>query len=422
LNPKRNILLLTHRVPYPPNRGDRIRAYHSLRYLSRQGNVWLGALADEPVEPGVKEHLQQLCREVALVPLAQQRRWVNAAWSLLGGETATAGLFRSSQLRGVVRQWTASTQFDAVVIFCSSMAQYLDAADAARANIIVDLVDVDSEKWFDYAKNARGPKRWLYLLEARRVRRLEQALARRANALTVVTEPEAQLLRSFCSAAEIHAVGNGVDTDYFHPGAAGRPAEPLHAVFVGVLDYHANVDGLCWFCENVWPQVKISLPEATFSIVGRRPTPTVRQLQRFPGINVVGEVDDVRDHLARATVSIAPLRIARGVQNKVLEAMAAGVPVLASPQALTGLELQPGRDALCAQTPADWHSQLVRLLTGDALRSELAARGRAYVERHHSWQRQLAQLGDLINATRSAGSTATAPADHHDLQPAVAHS
>ncbi len=391
-----NILLLTHRIPFPPNRGDRIRAYHLLKHLCRVGNVWLGSLADEPFNRESETHLRELCEDIAVAELGKYRRWVSGAWSLATGGSATEGLFRSGHLRRKLQSWAQQTKFDAIVIFCSSMAQFLDDVESRDSVSVVDLVDVDSQKWFDYSAAASGAKSWLYRLEGRRVRALEESLARRVDYLTVVSEPEAELFRSFCAAGTITAVNNGVDTEYFHPDSVPETAEPAHCVFVGVLDYRANVDGLCWFCENVWQQVKKSVPHATFSIVGRRPTQTVERLGRFAGVNVVGEVADVRSYLARASASIAPLRIARGVQNKVLEAMAAGVPVIATNAALTGLELQPGRDALVADDATQWHENLTRLLTDEALQAELSAAGRAYVVNHHCWERKLSKFDELL--------------------------
>ncbi|HAY80137.1 MAG TPA: sugar transferase [Planctomycetaceae bacterium] len=409
-----DVLFLTHRVPYPPNRGDRIRSYHLLRYLAKRARVHLACLSDEPVPAETQQVLSQLCHRITYAQLHPQLRWLHGARSLLSGRTVTEGLFQARQLRKTVTAWSGDTSFDATLVFCSSMFQYLKTPALQQTPTVVDLVDVDSEKWFDYASGNRGLKRWLYHLEAKRVRRLEQTMANRAQALTVVSEDEAKLFRSFCPTDHMHAVGNGVDTDYF--ALQRTPSSEPQCVFVGVLDYYPNVDGVCWFCEEVWPAVRQAVPTARFSIVGRNPVQKLKDLERLDGVTVVGEVPDVRPHLATANVSIAPLLIARGVQNKVLEAMAAGTPVLASRQALTGLDLAPGVDALLAEDAPAWQRQLVDLLQNETLQSQLAARGRAFVQEHHSWERQLAAFSKLLNLPNASDttSTGTTTADPHN--------
>ncbi len=279
---RRRILYLTHRVPYPPNRGDRIRSYHTLRFLASRCDVDLACLADEPVSENTLHTLQSLCRRVAVSPLAKWKRWARAATSLARGRSATEGLFYSPELAARVHAWAIATRYDAVIAFCSSMAPYLDVAGLRNIPAIVDLVDVDSQKWFDYADQARGPARWLFRWEGRRVRKLEQQLAKRAQALLVVSPAEVNLLRQFCPEAPVHAVPNGVDLDYFSPAPDDASVVGFECVFVGALDYRANIDGLWWFCQEVWPQVQARFPAAEFVIVGRRPVPQVQRLAHGP--------------------------------------------------------------------------------------------------------------------------------------------
>ena len=372
-----------------------------LRYLAERSNVYLASLTDEPLSKETEKALDQLCERHVRAPIHRYRKWVNGAASLAKGRTATEGLFHCKALHQTVSRWARETRFDAAIAFCSSMAQYLPP-ELAGAPTIVDLVDVDSEKWRQYANKSRGPKRWLYGWEARRVRRLECRLAEQVTAMTVVSEAEAELFRSFCPSDRIQAVGNGVDTDYFRPPAERADGESLNCVFIGVLDYYPNEEGICWFCEQVWPQVRQKLPAATLSIVGRHATARVKELSSVAGVEVIGEVPDVRPHLAKAAVSIAPLQIARGVQNKVLEAMSAGTPVLATQEALTGLQAVAGEDAVVAAGAPQWQEELVRLLSDRDLQKKLAINGRNYVERHHSWRRCLAPLAQLAGLARES--------------------
>lgn len=389
-----------HRIPYPPNRGDRIRSYHLLRFLAARHEVHLACLADEPVSAEHAEALEERCRRVAIVRLQDHSRWLRAAASFARGRSATAGLFESPALRKTLSAWSRDTEFDGAVAFCSSMTPYLDVPGLARVPAIVDLVDVDSQKWFDYAAAVSHWKSWLFRLEGRRVRQLEIASARRSCALATVSEAEAELCREHCAPTPVYGISNGVDLDYF--GAAADLAEPdaaeLHCVFVGALDYRANIDGLTWFCRHVWPKLRRRHPQATLTAVGRNPLPAVRRLAEAPGIQIAADVPDVRPYLARATAVIAPLRVARGIQNKVLEAMAARRPVVASSGALEGIDLEIGRHALCANTPGEWLVALSRLFDDAKLRSELAGAGRAFVESRHDWSSRLQPLEELLSS------------------------
>jgi sugar transferase (PEP-CTERM/EpsH1 system associated) len=281
------------------------------------------------------------------------------------------------------------------------MVQFTEIPELAGTPLVVDLVDVDSQKWFDYAAASSGWKKWLFNMEARRVRRLESSLAQRADAVTLVSDAEADIYRSFCPNGKTHAVFNGVDLDYFRPDFPVEQREPNECVFVGVLDYRANVESLIWFCDMVWPHVKARRPEAVFCIVGKNPTTSIRALAARAGIRLVGEVPDVRPYLAESRFSVAPLQIARGVQNKVLEAMAMGTPVIASPQALEGLAAKNGIHAVAASDPRDWQTAMCDLFSDDGRCQQLGREGRAYVEQHHHWDVCMTRLTAILDASHN---------------------
>jgi glycosyltransferase involved in cell wall biosynthesis len=440
-----NLLYLVHRLPYPPDRGDRIRSWHLLRFLAERAEVDVACLADEPVSHEQRRILAGVCRRVAIVPLASRARWFHAARSLAAGRSATEGLFYSRQLAETVAHWAGETRYDRVVAFCSSMGAYLELPGLADVPKLVDFVDVDSQKWFDYAAQARGFKRLLFSLEGRRVRRLETQLARKAASLLVVSGPEANLLRGFCPAANVYAIANGVDLDYFRnpqsadgkgdrhvlpelicgagvspaPRKAGGTPAPQQAhslVFVGALDYRANIDGVTWFCREVWPKVRARYPQAVVSLVGRNPVQAVRELGSLPGVELVGQVPDVRPFMARATVAIAPLRVARGIQNKVLEGAAMGKPVISTKGALEGFDLIPGEHVLQADSPEEWLAAISLLFDNPTERERLARAGQLFVERYHTWAARLAPLNGLLglgdhalSATYEAEALAASP-------------
>jgi polysaccharide biosynthesis protein PslH len=389
-----NVLYLVHRVPYPPDKGDRIRTYHLLRYLARRSAVHLACLADEPVPQETLTVLRGVCARLAVVPLGKRTRLLRAAGSFLRGRTISEGVFHSPALVQVLGDWARETPFHVALASASSLIPYLRSNELRQVPAVVDLIDVDSQKWFDYAAAGGGLRALLYRTEGRRLRALEQTLPLWARAATVVSEPEADLFQQFCPWAGIHAVANGVDLDYF------RPPTPVPAengcVFVGALDYPPNVDAACWFGKEVLPLIHRRHPGACLRLVGRQPLPEVRRLANVPGIEVVGQVPDVRPYVAGAAVAVVPLRIARGLQNKVLEAMAMGKPVVASPQALTALRDKPDLPALTAAEPREWVEQVTHLLDNTSLRRELGTAGRRYVEASHDWERCLEPFEALL--------------------------
>ena len=402
---KRQILFIAHRVPYPPNRGDRIRSFHLIRYLAERADVHLAFLTDEDVPNETKSALESICVNVTYVKLGRIKRWVNALVSFASGRTATEGLFYSSDFRNEIERLSAGNQIDAVMAFCSSVTQYLELSTIREVPTVVDLVDVDSQKWFDYADKTWGPKRWLFCTEGRRLRKLERSIRQRASAVTVVTEQEADLYHSFDPDYRPKVIRNGVDLDYFRPEDSeshrdvhfdsAKPDQHPSAVFVGALDYHANVDGAAWFCKQVWPSVLEQFPDAVFRLVGSRPNAKAISLGQLPGIELIGEVDDVRPYLHRATVVAVPLRVARGIQNKVLEALAAGKPTIVSPQALEGIGAEPGIHLMRASSDLEWTDQVTHLFQSRELRTKIGLEARDFVTREYGWTKQMEELCQL---------------------------
>lgn len=393
-----NILYLVHRVPYPPDKGDRIRNFHVLRYLSNRARVHLACLADEPMPDEDMQALSRFCERLAVVPLAPRMRWVQAASSVARGRTVSEGAFASRQFGETLASWTRETQFSAVLVSASSLVPYLDDDLLRDIPAVVDLVDVDSQKWLDYEAASRGPRAWLYRMEGSRLRRLEHSLPDRMEAVTLVSEAEVSLFRRFRPHGAIHAIPNGVDLNYFQPSFVNGHCATRRdsCVFVGALDYRPNVDGARWFCSEVWPEVVRRRPHATLRLVGRRPNAAVKRLANEPGVELVGQVPDVRPYVAEAEVVVVPLRLARGLQNKVLEAMAMGKAVVASPESLKGIAANPGEHLVAASTPHEWVDAIENLFDDAALRTQLGAAGRQYVEQKHDWDRCLEPFAALL--------------------------
>lgn len=388
------VLYLTHRVPFPPDKGDRIRNYHVLRELARRGRVWLACLADEPVPDNTRAALAGLCERVEVLPVSGKKRWLRAAWSLLTGRSLTEGAFEESGLDAVLKAWVPEAGFSAAVVSASSLAPYLRRNGLEKLPGVVDLVDVDSQKWFDFAASAKPPKRWLYKLEGRRVRTLEKELAETATAVTIVSRAECDLFDSFTRPGCGTVATNGVDLDYFRP-QPDTPTVPVCA-FVGAMDYLPNVDGAVWFANEIWPRIRERSPTAEFRVIGRKPAPAVAKLAGLPGVVVTGSVPDVRPFVASAMVAACPIRIARGLQNKVLEAMAMAKPTVAAPAAIAALGVTVGEHLLSPTTPDEWVNAVCELFENAERRAELGMAAREYVEEHHHWDSCLKPLMDAV--------------------------
>jgi sugar transferase (PEP-CTERM/EpsH1 system associated) len=281
------------------------------------------------------------------------------------------------------------------------MAEYLFRSrhpdKVAAAVRVMDLIDVDSEKWRQYA-NSRPPwAAWIYRYEARCLAAYEAQIVRTFDRVLVVSEAEKGQIPPELQLANLRAMPNGVDLEYFSPAHPGRyeASEPL-LVFTGMMDYWPNVDGVQWFVEHIFPRIRVAVPEVRLLIVGNRPTAQVRKLGGTPGVTVTGFVEDIRDYVGAAEVCVVPLRIARGIQNKLLEAMAMGKPVISTPQAFEGLRAEAGRDVLVAEDEVAFAAAAIQLLADKRRSAELGRNARSCVERNYAWAANLSGLDDLI--------------------------
>ena len=394
----KRLLMVVHRLPYPPDKGERVRAFHELKALSAHFRITLAALRLGPADPAAREALASWCESVLVAPAGGWLGLLRGGLGLLAGRSVTEGYFRSGRLTRRVVAEAQAGPFDLVLAYSSAV---LPLALAAAAPItVMDLVDVDSAKWVSYAERARWPMRWIYAREARGVQALERRAVEQCQAVLLVSEAEVRALG--LASEKLLAVSNGVDTEYFSPMESDEAAAPPSLVFTGTMDYRPNIEGVSWFVAEVWPDVRRQLDRATFTIVGRDPTPAVRRLAETPGVIVTGSVSDVRPYLGRATLAVAPLWIARGVQNKVLEAMAMARSVVGTPAALEGLDVTPGRDVLQAESVAQWRRAILDLCGDPSQRAALGRAARQCVVERYSWAARMKPLVDLcLKATAS---------------------
>jgi sugar transferase (PEP-CTERM/EpsH1 system associated) len=387
-----DLLFLAHRVPYPPDRGDKIRSYNILKHLAERHRVHLATFADDEADVAAAEALRPLVAKLH-VELRTRSKGTAAAIGLLKRSAMSVAAFGNAGLSGFVDRVLADEPIDHVYVFSGQMAQY---APADRP-FVMDFVDMDSRKFADYAAAASAPMRWVWQREAKRLFHFERETARRAVVSLFVTEAEAALFRARTGLSEdcVQALENGVDLAAYEPVPHVRDAAPL-IVFTGQMDYLPNIDAAAAFARDALPLIRTRHPASRFAIVGRNPTSALTSLDGRDGVIVTGGVPEVQSWLARADVVVAPLGIARGLQNKVLEAMAMARPVVASPQAFEGIDAEPGRDLIVADGSAAQAAAVCALLDHPARGEAIGAAARTRVEARYAWDARLAPLDAML--------------------------
>ena len=397
-----DLLFLCQRMPYPPDKGDKIRAHALISRLARTRRVHLACPVDDPADMAHADHMRRLAGgECIFVPSPKSRAIARAAWSALLGRPLSQGYFHHPILARWIGGLLEKRTITQGVAYGSAMAPYLLRQPLlSPARCVLDMVDVDSDKWAQYVPTRRLPARWLYAWEARRLASLERRAALRFGATTLVSSHEAATLAAMVpeAAAKIRGVPNGVDLHYFDPQlrfARPFPEDVQAIVMTGLMDYWPNRQGAEWFAGQVLPLIARKLPRARFYVVGANPPPGF--LARMPNVLVTGRVPDVRPFTAHAAVVVAPLQIARGVQNKVLEALAMRRPVVATRAATRALDVAHGRELLIADD-AQSFAQAVEWAFHPALGETLGANGGAYVQEHHDWDRALAPFDEILES------------------------
>jgi len=386
------IMFVCHRFPFPPSRGGKIRPFNIIRHLSRNHEVTVASLArsDDEAESGkgLGEHCRKYLMET-VNPMAQGFRMVTR---LPTPVPSSMGYFYSPRLARRIRAELEETDFDLIFVHCSSVAQYVSNVRGIKK--ILDFGDMDSQKWLGYSSFFGFPKSLGYWLEGTKLERDEIRLAKAFDFCTCTTRAELETLDDYGTGARSGWFPNGVDLEYFAP--EDRPYDPDNICFVGRMDYFPNQQCMREFCALTWPLIRAARPEATLTIIGASPSQAINKLGELPGVTVTGTVPDVRPHVRRAAVNVATLKIARGTQNKILESLAMGVPVVASGVAAGGVDVVPGEHMLTADTPREIAAQVLRLLNDPADRHRLSHAGRTRMESNHSWDASLRKLDGLI--------------------------
>jgi sugar transferase (PEP-CTERM/EpsH1 system associated) len=455
-NQRMKILYIAHRIPYPPNKGDKIRSFNEIKYLSQRHEIHLACLADDPKDLKYEDDLKKFCKSTNVVLINPKIAKLKSSFYLFSKKPLSVSYFYSKKLQQTIDHLLSTNDFDVIFCFSSPMAEYVFKSrllvssclklekslvkglpvtrneppetrnhqqepinqqptssneqletSNQQPKLIMDFVDVDSDKWAQYSKYARFPKSWIYGLEGRRLADYEKKVAESFDHSIFVTDSEVKIFKNKNPHIKnITAIPNGVDLDYFSPtfsqeqATRNQPPETSNQqpviVFTGAMDYYANVDGMVWFTKEVLPLIKKEIPDAQFYIIGSNPTKEVIELSGNNGVTVTGYVPDTRAYLRTATVAVVPLRIARGIQNKILEAMAMGIPVVATPQAFEGIEAKPDRDLILGEDVEKIAKGVIKLIKEVSLRKCLGNNARRVIENNYCWAKNLEMLDSIL--------------------------
>jgi len=396
----KNLLYLVHRLPYPPNKGDKISSFNLLRYFSSRYNVYLGTFVDDQEDRQYIPKVKEMCKDACVVDLDPFRSKMASLRGLLTGEALTLPYYRSHMLQEWVDDTIRIHPPDAVLIYSGAMGQYVNKGLPEHTRTVFEMEDVDSDKWRSYSATKSWPLSWLYRRESQRLFAFERDNARHFDVSLFISKAEASLFQELAPevAEKVTYRTQGVDSEFFDPAIAWEnpyPTDSRPLVFCGAMDYWPNVDAVVWFVEESLPIVRAQMPDVTFQIVGMNPTEEVRRLAEEPGVFVTGGVPDVRPYVAHAAVAVLPLRIARGIQNKVLEAMSLERPVLATPSAMAGIEICPEFDPRVTETAEGLAQEAIDLLQSGITKDP---GGRLCVQRHYNWEANLRRIGQLLES------------------------
>lgn len=398
----KKLLYLVHRIPFPPNKGDKIRSFHLLKYLSAKHEVHLGAFVDDHNDWKHKDELSKLCHSNFLCPLNPGKARIKSIGGFFQNKALSLPYYRDRLMQSWVDDTLRKEGISVVVCFSSVMSQYVIGSQYRHLTRVADFVDIDSDKWRQYSTTKSFPMNLVYRREADRLLGFERMVARNFDRCIFVSGKEADLFRRFApeSADRIDYFNNGVDVSYFSPenvDITPYQGNGRRIVFTGAMDYWANIDAVSWFAGEILPLIRSKVENLEFYIVGLNPSEQVRELEKLPGVLVTGAVPDVRPYLAYADLSVAPLRIARGVQNKVLEAMAMAKPVVLTSAAMEGIEPTDLLAAHIADDPQEFANHCVRLLLANHS-PEIGRQARSFIEEAYNWKKNLACMDGFLEA------------------------
>ena len=399
-----NILVLSHRVPFPPNKGEKIRTFHQVQFLVAQGHdvTVLSPYEDEEERDYARDLEKCLAISVSMFPL--KLKWLRLLRGLAQNLPLTVAFFYNRELQATFDQLISSGKYGAVLCSSSAMASYVfhnkklaGPGSTSKVKLVMDFMDLDSDKWQQYQAQSGLPMKLVYRREAKLVNRLEKSCYELFDTCFFVSDKEAELFaHQLPESGKVRVMGNGIDTDLFYPDSTKQVSDHPVMLFTGVMNYKPNEDAVEWFVSSVWPDILTQWPDAEFIIGGMNPSQKVQQLGKKQGVTVTGFVEDIVPYYQKAHVFVAPFRLARGLQNKILQALACGLPVITTELGLEGIKAEVNEEILVAGSAPEFEAQVKRLLTDKQLYAKLSQKGPRLIHRDHSWNSLLNELAAAL--------------------------
>ncbi len=399
---KEKLLYLCHRIPFPANKGDKITTCNILKFLNQYYDVYLGCFIDDPFDYRYQDDVRQFCKEAFFVELNSTKAKIKGISALLSNRPITLPYYYSRQMQQWVEKTVTEKNIKTSLVYSGCMAQYVLSENLPPLHKVMHFADIDSDKWRQYAEKTSGIMRWVYQREHRTLEQYEKLVAKQFAVSCFISDTETEMFRGMLNHTQddkIKTLSNGIDCHFFSPDAQQNLAEnyPLekenYVVFTGAMDYWANADAVNWFVQSVWKKVHNGLPDSKFYIVGSSPTKEVMNLQKIPGVIVTGRVEDVRPYLQHAKAAVAPMQIARGIQNKILEAMAMEKPVITTELGIEGIENTPEDELYISdlsEKTAHWVAEKLQQ------KATKATASRNWLKDTYSWEAKLSPLLDYL--------------------------
>ncbi|WP_375750128.1 TIGR03087 family PEP-CTERM/XrtA system glycosyltransferase [Vibrio sp. HN007] len=400
---KEKLLYLCHRIPFPANKGDKITTCNILKFLSQHYDVYLGCFIDDPYDEKYKDDVRDLCKEAFFVDLSPAKAKIKGLSAFITGKPITLPHYHSRKMQQWVNSIVHKESIQKAFIYSGCMAQYVLTKDTPELHKVMQFADIDSDKWRQYSDKTKGIMSWVYRREYRTLEKYEKHVAKKFAVSCFISDKETEMFRSMLNGnanSKIQTLSNGIDVDFFSPTSRHSLEEnyPLdkenYIVFTGAMGYWANADAVQWFTDNVWPLVYKKLPNSKFYIVGSSPSKQVSNLNEVPGVVITGRVEDVRPYLSHAKAAVAPMQIARGIQNKILEAMAMELPVAATKLGIEGIEKYPDNHIFISDDPEHFAEWVVEKLT----HTSHAKESRDWLKLNYSWDAKLSPLLSYLEA------------------------
>jgi sugar transferase (PEP-CTERM/EpsH1 system associated) len=388
------ILFLSHKIPFPPNKGDRIPTYHRMEHLHREGHeISMVFPCFSKSDMVYIKDVKKFCKSVDTAYINPTFSKVASLFSFMTDKPLTLPYFYSKELHEMIKKRLAEEKFDVIYVYSSSMAQYV--FDVKGIKKIMDLADSDSHKWMQYALHTKGPMKNVYRREGSCLQTYEQSICKEFDEVIAISNDEKSLFESYIKKTNFKVIPNGVDSDYY--SASNQEYKRKQLMFVGAMDYFANVDCVVHFVHNILPLIRVRVPDVKFYIVGVNPTRAVRSLAHNRNVIVTGRVDDIRPYLKDSCACVVPLRIAQGIQNKILQAMAAGVPVVTTAKGNEGINAVSG-DSICVSDDFQrFADQTVKLIEDPRVRMRISRRAREFVTECFQWEKNMNLFETIVS-------------------------